>query len=79
MSVSHEDPSSAISLAENVSESHLGAILQQWSPKGWQPLSYYRKKLDELKKVLNIRQRAARSILSCVVFPVFPGGETVSQ
>jgi hypothetical protein len=50
-SLSHEDPSTAISLAGNVSESHLGAILQQWSPKGWQPLSFYSKKLDELKKV----------------------------
>jgi hypothetical protein len=45
-SLAHPDPSAAISLACDTSDSHLGAVLQQWSPKGWQPLSFYSKKLD---------------------------------
>jgi cleavage and polyadenylation specificity factor subunit 1 len=45
-SLAHPDPSAAISLACDASDSHVGAVLQQWSPKGWQPLSFYSKKLD---------------------------------
>ncbi len=48
MSLAHSDPSAAISLACNASDSHV--VLQQWSPKGWQPLSFYSKKLDVTQK-----------------------------
>ncbi len=39
-----------ISLACDASDAHLGAVLQQLSPKGWQPLSFYSKKLDDPQK-----------------------------
>jgi hypothetical protein len=41
--LAHPDPSAPISLACDASESHVGAVLQQLSPKGWQPLSFYSK------------------------------------
>jgi hypothetical protein len=50
MSLAHPDPSAAISLACDASDSHVGAVLQQWSPKGWQPLSFCSKKLDVTQK-----------------------------
>jgi hypothetical protein len=49
-SLAHPDPKAAVSLACDASDTHVGAVLQQWSPQGWQPLSFYSKKLDELKK-----------------------------
>ncbi len=44
MSLAHPDPSAAISLACDASDSHVGAVLQQWSPKGCS------KKLDVTQK-----------------------------
>jgi hypothetical protein len=46
MSLMHPDPTAAISLACNALQYPRGAMLQQWSPRGWELLSYYSKKLD---------------------------------
>jgi hypothetical protein len=45
------EPATAdISLACNASYSHVGAVLQQRSSQGWQPLSFFNKKVDRLKR-----------------------------
>jgi hypothetical protein len=40
-SFAHPDPSAAISLACDTSDTHVGAVLQQWAPKDWQPLFFF--------------------------------------
>jgi hypothetical protein len=50
MSLAHQDPSAAISLACDALDSHVGAVLQQWSPKGWRPLFFHSKKLNVTQK-----------------------------
>ena len=44
--LAHPDPAADISLAVDASDTHVGGVLQQLSGKGWQPLSYFSKKLD---------------------------------
>jgi hypothetical protein len=48
--LTHPDPDALISLACDASDAHVGAVLQQLTPKGWQPLSFYSKKLDDPQK-----------------------------
>jgi hypothetical protein len=35
------------SLATDASETHMGAVLQQWEKGAWRPLAFYSKKLDK--------------------------------
>jgi hypothetical protein len=50
--LTHPDPAADLSLAEDASNTHIGAVLQQRQPGGggrsggWRPLSFYSKKLD---------------------------------
>jgi hypothetical protein len=48
--LTHPDPEAPISLACDALDAHVGAVLQQLTPKGWQPLSFYSKKLDDTQK-----------------------------
>jgi hypothetical protein len=48
--LTHLDPDTPISLACNASDAHVGTVLQQLTPKGWQPLSFYSKILDDTQK-----------------------------
>jgi hypothetical protein len=50
VSLAQPDLTAAVSLACDASDTHVGAVLQQWSSKGWQLPSFYSKKLDESKK-----------------------------
>jgi hypothetical protein len=48
----HPDPAADLSLVVDASNTHIGAVLQQWQPgsggrsSGWRPLSFFSKKLD---------------------------------
>ena len=42
----HPDPSAQLSLAVDASDSHIGAVLQQFQNGGWAPLSFFSKQLD---------------------------------
>ncbi len=47
--LTHPDPAADLSLAVDASNTHIGAVLQQWQPGGgggWRPLSFFSKKLD---------------------------------
>ncbi len=44
----------------------MGAVLQQWSPQGWQPLSFYRKKLDETQKKYSVFDRELLAVYLAV-------------
>jgi hypothetical protein len=46
--LSHLDPDAEISLAVDASNTHIGAVLQQWQSGGggWRQLSFFSKKLD---------------------------------
>jgi hypothetical protein len=43
--LAHPDPAADVSLAVDASDTHVGAVLQQRAPQGWQPLAFYSKKL----------------------------------
>jgi hypothetical protein len=47
----HPDPEARISLATDASDTHIGAVLQQWSNGAWRPISFFSRKLanPELK------------------------------
>ena len=42
----HTNPSARISLAVDASDTHVGAVLQQFHNGGWAPLSFFSRKLD---------------------------------
>ena len=42
----HPDPAAQLSLALDASDSHVGAVLQQFQNEGWAPLSFFSKQLD---------------------------------
>jgi hypothetical protein len=44
--LAHPEPQSQLCLAVDASDSHIGGVLQQSSPLGWQPLAFFSKKLD---------------------------------
>jgi hypothetical protein len=44
--LANPDPAARISLATDASDTHVGAVFQQWDSGGWQPLAYYSKKHD---------------------------------
>jgi cleavage and polyadenylation specificity factor subunit 1 len=43
--LSHPAPNAVLSLATDASDTHVGGVLQQLSPRGWQPLAFFSKKL----------------------------------
>jgi hypothetical protein len=45
--LAHPNPSAPVSLATDASETHVGAVLQQWEEGAWRPLAFYSKKLDK--------------------------------
>jgi transposase InsO family protein len=45
--LAHPDPHADLSLMVDASDTHIGAVLQQASPRGPQPLAFFSKKLDE--------------------------------
>jgi len=45
-SLAHPSASARVSLAVDASSSHVGAVMQQMSDKGWRPLAFFSKKLS---------------------------------
>ncbi len=62
----HPDPLAEVSLACDASDTHVGAVLQQWSPNGWQPLSFYSKKLNDLQRKYSTFDRELLSVFLAV-------------
>jgi hypothetical protein len=44
--LTHPDQPADLSSVVDASNTHIGAVLQQWQPGGWRPLSFFSKKLD---------------------------------
>jgi hypothetical protein len=44
--LAHPDPGASLSLAVDASNTHVGAVLQQMTANGWQPLSFFSSKLS---------------------------------
>ena len=44
--LNHPNPSAELSLAVDASDTHVGAVLQQYQNRVWSPLSFYSKQLD---------------------------------
>jgi hypothetical protein len=55
--LTHPDPDTPISLACDASDAHVDAVLLQLTPKGWQPLLFYCKKLDDTQKLYSTFNR----------------------
>lgn len=46
----HPNPNAPLSVAVDASDSSIGAVMQQWNSKMWQPLSFFSKKLNDAQK-----------------------------
>jgi cleavage and polyadenylation specificity factor subunit 1 len=62
--LAHPDPEAEISLAADASDTHIGAVLQQKTAAGWQPLSFYSKKLSATEERYSAFDRELWAVFS---------------
>ena len=62
----HPAPGSALSVAVDASESHVGAVLQQQMRGSWFPLSFYSRKLNDAERKYSPFDRELLAVYSAI-------------
>jgi hypothetical protein len=61
--LAHPDSKRSVHLAVDASDSHVGAVLQQATEKGPQPLAFFSKKLDSTQQRYSTFDRDANTLI----------------
>jgi hypothetical protein len=71
----HPDPGARVSLAVDASDSHVGAVLQQFEGREWRSLAFYSKKLDATQRrdSATTLSPLAMCCISAMLLPSSPG------
>jgi RNase H-like domain found in reverse transcriptase/Reverse transcriptase (RNA-dependent DNA polymerase) len=75
--LAHPLPHAQLALVTDVSDSHVGGVLQQWEGAAWRPLSFFSQKPSPAQSRYSTFDRAHCSVFCPSVLPFYAGGEAV--
>lgn len=65
--LAHPQPTATLALATDASDSHIGAVLQQFHNNSWQPLSFFSAKLSPPQQKYSTFDRELQAIYSAIL------------